>query len=175
MKISTKVFVSAAFSMLFVLGMHGQTQKNVKNDPIVIPPRECEFNNMILENANREAGQDTVILLLSRRGIKDTRDLAKSRLHTARAYLVEYSNLRTNENVKVAEAPYDRSLVYGGVEIYVKGKLYDVLTVGPNWGLGLGSCASPESNDREGREREALLYPKAKSSKPRKGKKAKQN
>jgi hypothetical protein len=95
------------------------------------------------------------------------------RLHTARAYLVEYTNLRTNENVKVAVAPYDRSLVYGGVEIYVKGNLADILTVGPDWGLGLGSCSSPQSDDRESRARRALLYPELNKTKPGNKKKLK--
>lgn len=135
-------------------------QEKSKNTLVKIEPRTCEFNNLILEQANREAGQESIIILIARPGIKDTKkDISKKRLHTAYTYLTEYGKLRNSEKVVVAEAPNEGKLYYGGVEIYVNGKLLDVLTSGPNRLLGLGSCDYPDIDDDESRARRALLYP----------------
>lgn len=50
------------------------------------------------------------------------------------------------ESVIVAEAVSDERLYYGGVEVYVKGKLLDLLT------------SYPDSGDDKCRARNALLY-----------------
>jgi hypothetical protein len=127
---------------------------------VQIEPRPCEFNNLILEQANREAEKDSIIILIGRLGIKDTKkDLSKKRLYTGRAYLVEYNKLRNPESVITAEAAFDGKSYYGAIEIYVNGKLLDVITSYPNAMLGLGSCAHPDTEDDKSRKREALLYP----------------
>ena len=141
------------FTIFFCCFLCGVAQVKIEHKP-------CEFNNLILEQANREAEKDSLIILITRLGIKDTkREISKKRLHTARAYLVEYNKFRSSESVIVAEAPSDKSLYYGGVEVYVNGKLIAVLTSHPNALLGLGSCDHPDTEDDESRSRLSLLYP----------------
>lgn len=124
-----------------------------------IKPRGCERNNIILEQAHHEAGADSIVILIARPGIKDKRrDIVGKRLYTARVYLTEYLVWRSGETIVVGEAPNNGS-DYGVVEIYVKGQLFDVLANNPDAELGLGSCDSPDSDDRESRVKRALLYP----------------
>lgn len=152
--------VSILFVLVWTFSGVVSAQQQTKNTLITIEPKPCEFNNLMLEQANREAGKDSVIILIARPGIKDTKkDISKKRLHTASAYLVEYGKFRSPEKVIVAEAPSEGKLYYGGVEIYVNGKLLDILTSGPNGLLGLGSCSHPDAEDDESRKRNALLYP----------------
>jgi hypothetical protein len=160
MKCSTKISIVGllVLSVLPIVLAQHKEERNKKQ--LTHPPRGCEFNNLVLERGNREAGDDSILILIAIRGVNDTKlDVSRRRLLTARAYLTQYTNLREPANVIVAEALGDGQPPYGGVEIYVKGRLFDVLTSGPNLDLGLGACDSPESDDKESREKRALLYP----------------
>lgn len=167
-KIINRLLIGFIIIWMFINAIFAQQKSQ---DAIVkIEPRACEFNNLILEQANREAGQNSIVILIARPGIKDTKkDVSKKRLHTARAYLVEYNKLRGSEKVVVATANNNGKLYYGGVEVYVNGHLLDVLTSKPNYELELGSCIDPDIEDKEGKARLGLLYPwiykKEKSSK----------
>jgi len=122
-------------------------------------PKGCEQNNILLEQSHEAAGEDSLIILVGRPGKRDKRvSVTGRRLYTARAYLTSYLKLRGLETVVTAEAP-NRGMEYGTVEIYVKGRMFAVLPSFPDKGLGLGSCDSPESDDKESRARRALLYP----------------
>lgn len=155
-------FVQFVFKLLLVLILANSAlaQKNDKNVPAKIEPRPCEFNNLVLERANREAGQDSLIILIARLGKKDTqKEISSKRLYTTWAYLTKYSNLRKSESIITAEAARDNKQYYGGIEIYVNGKLFDVLTAKANGLIGLGSCDYTDSDDGESRAKRALLYP----------------
>jgi hypothetical protein len=135
-----------------------QTPPNVARPARGIQPSGCERNNLILEQAHEAAG-DSILILIGRLGIKDKRkDVTHKRLYTARAYLTDYLEKRSLKTVVLGEASNNGS-DHGVVEIYVKGQLFDVLANYPNAELGLGSCDSLESDDRESRARRALLYP----------------
>lgn len=143
-------------ALIFTVSVSSQRIK----DLIKIEPRPCEFSNQRLEQADDEAGQDSIIILISKLGVKDTKkDIAKKRLHTAKAYLTKYRGLRGFDAVLIAEAPKEKKLYYGGVEIYVKGKFFDILTSSPNGVLALGACDYPDAQDAESRERDSILYP----------------
>lgn len=125
-----------------------------------LKPRGCERNNVVLELANEEAGIDSVLVLIGRPGIKDKRkDITEKRLYTAAAYLVKYlSNSRTEKSTITGQSQ-NIGNEYGILEIYVKGKLFDVLASSPDFEIGLGSCDSLESDDEKRRAKRALLYP----------------
>ena len=147
-----------------------QQQKSSDADSVKkIKPETCELNNIKLENADRQAkqnaqltGKSEIIILIARPGKKDTlsrvKKLLEQRLYTARAYLTDYLKLREKEMVVTAEAP-NNGADYGVIEIYVSGQLYYILASNPNFGIGLGSCDAPESDDQRSRARRDLLYP----------------
>lgn len=159
MKKLTEISILFVVAWIF-LGSISAQQQRPKDSLITVEPKPCESNNLMLEQANREAGQNSVIILIARLGVKDTkRDISKKRLHTAKAYLVEYGRFRSSDKVITAEAFGTSNLNYGGVEIYVNGKFLDILTSSPNGLLGLGACAYSEAEDEKGKTRNALLYP----------------
>lgn len=147
-----------------------QQQKSSNADSVKqTKPETCELNNINLENADRQAKEDALltgksdtIILIARPGKKDQKSRAKAlleqRLYTARAYLTDYLKLREKETVVTAEAP-NNGADYGVIEIYVTGQLNYVLASNPNFGIALGSCDSPETDDQKSRARRALLYP----------------
>jgi hypothetical protein len=152
-------FMFLGFFLISSLGF-GQQVIVTPKDGLSIKPRPCEFNNLILEDANEAAGKNRPIILISRPGLRDTKsEVVERRLYTARAYLIDFTNYRTSENTITAIARNEGRLDYGGIEVYVGGKLLDVITSEPNQLLGVGPCDSPESDDKESRRRRALLYP----------------
>ena len=168
-----KVFMVLSLLIIFFsysAEQFAQQQKSLDADSVKkIKPETCELNNINLENADRQAKEDAqltgkseIIILIARPGKKDTpsrvEKLLEQRLYTARAYLTDYSKLRQKETVVTAEAP-NNGADYGVIEIYVTGQLYYVLASNPNFGIGLGSCDDPESDDQRSRARRALLYP----------------
>lgn len=149
-----------AFLILFFLSHHRVIAQVPRDDvPLRIAPRPCEFNNIVLELANSNAN-GSIIILISRPGIVDRKiNISRRRLHTARAYLVEYSKLASPDKVVAAEAPGNAKLYFGGVEIYINGKLHDTLTSMKDKELALGSCSGEEGKDKQSRDRLKLLYP----------------
>lgn len=123
-------------------------------------PKGCEYNNISLEQANRDANSDTVILIIGRLGNKDRKkDITERRLYSASAYLTQYlSYSRSTESVVAAEGK-NIGNEFGVLEIYVNGKLYDTLLSNPDFDIGLGSCDSLESDDASSRAKRSILYP----------------
>lgn len=162
------VFVQAAETLAQGKPSNNDSVKKVK-------PEGCEFNNINLENAHRQAEEDTlllgksgIIILVGRPGKKDTKKgLTGRRLYTARAYLTDYLEKRGKETVVAAEAQNNGN-EYGVIEIYVTGQLYYTIASNPNFDVGFGSCDSPETDDKRSRARRAILYPWLYKSKQKK-------
>jgi hypothetical protein len=160
MRMKSTILMLLALIFFCSEGALGQRQSpsNVARPARGIEPAGCELNNIILEQAHTAAG-DSISVLIGRPGVKDRRrDITGKRLYTARAYLTDYFKKRGVETVVTGTAP-NNGAKYGVVEIFVKGQLFDVLASYPDAELGLGSCDSLESDDRESRARRALLYP----------------
>ena len=151
--------VAIQAGMLLLLFQTAQTQstrESLRNSE----PRGCEFNTIDLRGASNEAGAESILILIARRGAKDRKgDISGRRLHTARAYLADYSKTRRVDTIVVAESLSDgRRPEFGGVEVYVNGKLMDFLTSRPDQDLSIGYCSSVEPSAEE-RHRLRLLYP----------------
>jgi hypothetical protein len=131
------------------------TAQNVETNP---KPKNCENHIAVLEAANHDAGKDGLIILIGRLGSEDTKlDLNRHRLHSARAYLTDYLNLRSPNTIIVAEG--ERAQGHGRIEIYVGGKLYYVFALKANADLAVGSCEPAEMDDARQRELRKKLYP----------------
>jgi hypothetical protein len=149
-----------SFTILFIIltSVFGQRTmpENILTD---VKPAGCERNNVILEQAHKEAGTDSIIILIGRPGKKDKReDITNKRLYTSRAYLTQYLNWRTDKTTITGQSQ-NNGYDYGVVEIYIKGVLFDVLASYPDVEIGLGSCDSLESDDKQSRAKRILLYP----------------
>jgi hypothetical protein len=128
-------------------------------DEAVVLPRSCETNNNILQDANEKAGETTLIMI-SRLGTSDTSNVVGvRRLHSAKAFLTEYLKVRESSRIVVALSNGPKSKKYGGIEIYVKGVLFDFLATKPNGWLGVGPCDSPEVDDQKSRRFRKALFP----------------
>lgn len=164
MKCEVRTLFGAIISVTIVLHFACNTtafgQSTLQPGAMKIAPRPCEFNNMALELASQDAGKDSVLILIARPGLIDRRKRTQDRrLHTARAYLVEYTKLSEAKGIVTAKAPRDGRLFYGGIEIYVKGKLQDVLTFEKDSDLSVGTCSGEQPIDHRSRARLAILYP----------------
>ena len=110
----------------------------------VVKPRTSEENLWVLDSANNEA-KENVLIIVGFLGTEDTKKRTlKRRLHTVKAYLVDVLTTRNNSNFVVALSTESHKYRYGGIEIYVNGKLYEVLTSYKNTTLNLGPIASPD-------------------------------
>lgn len=131
------------------------TAQDVETNP---KPTNCENHIAVLEAANHDAGKDGLIILMGRLGSGDNRhDLNRHRLHSARAYLTDYLNVRSPNTIIIAEG--ERVQGYGRIDIYVGGKLYHVFAIKPNADLAVGSCEPAELDDARQRDLRKKLYP----------------
>lgn len=110
-------------------------------------PTSCEQNRFKFESyvtlfrSLKQNGDRGVLIAIARLGDGErTTELNRTRLYVVRATLIEDLGLREDE-VVTAEAGRVRG--YGGVDVYIGGKLVDTLLV--NRGKGLcGDCCYPE-------------------------------
>jgi hypothetical protein len=131
------------------------TAQDVQTNP---KPTNCENHIAVLEAANHDAGKDGLIILIGRLGSGDNKpDLNRHRLHTARAYLSDYLNVRSPSTIIIAEG--ERVQGYGRIDIYVGGKLYYVFAIKPNADLAVGSCEPAELDDARQRDLRQKMYP----------------
>lgn len=84
-------------------------------------------------------------------------EISWRRLYSARAYLADYLRVRSPQTIVTGEG--DRVEGYGRLEIYVAGKLYQVLAIRANAELSVGSCEPPEEDDPRQKELRKKLYP----------------
>ncbi len=98
----------------------------------------CESNIARLDRMHSEAGDSGLVIAIARLGDgEQTRRLNQRRLHNVRLYLEKVRG-RAPKTIITAES--DRTRGRGRVEIYVGGKLVDVLGVGRGEDLYAGSC-----------------------------------
>lgn len=137
----------------------GQAKRDsgmVPSSQIETKPSNCEFNVSVLTGAHRVAGEDGLVIMIVRLGRREvSRELNRRRLHNARTFLTEFGH-RNPKTIVTAEG--GRVDGYGRVELYVGGKLFYVLMVGPNGDLPVGAC-SFEGDDPCTYELERKLYP----------------
>ncbi len=116
------------------------------------PPGNCESNAARLDvarNKSREAGADKVTIVIARLGTgEQLRELNRRRLYTVRSYLTAMG--LSSQRLITAEG--DRIQGYGRLEVYIGGKLVEVLAVERSQDLPVGIC----DNDLEDRRRYQL-------------------
>lgn len=121
-------------------------------------PGSCEDNISYLNAAYVAAnatGPNTLIIAIARLGDGERqRELNRRRLHNVRVYLTQFGWNRAPEAVITAEG--ERVKGYGRVELYVGGRLFDMIAVKNNGDLLVGSC---EPDDIRPVDAERNLYP----------------
>lgn len=125
-----------------------------------MPPRGCEFNTVDFLAAHSAAEKDSVIILVSRMGVRDRNpDISRRRLHTAQTFLTSRARAGNPYSVLVAESLGSRSrATYGGVEVYVNGILANFVTSKPNQDLTSAFCSGSDPTPEELAQLK-LLYP----------------
>lgn len=107
-------------------------------------PGGCEFNNSVLDVIAQRTADDEIIIVIAHLGKGENRkNLNYRRLHNVKTFLTEFLTdaavRRKPKTVITAEG--ERVNGYGRIELYIKGKLYDVLKVKPNADLFVGYCS----------------------------------
>ena len=98
----------------------------------------CESNIMRLHNIHSMAGEDGLIIAISRLGNGErSRNLNHRRLYNARLWL---ERIRDRRSSTIITAEGERVGGRGRIEIYVGGKLVDILGMGQGEDLAVGSC-----------------------------------
>jgi hypothetical protein len=109
-------------------------------------PTGCESNSSTLSASHQAAsatGADSVIIAIAHLGDSErTRELNRRRLHNVRVFLTDFWK-RAPYTVITAEA--ERVRGYGRVELYVGGRLFDVIAVGTNSDLLVSLTCEPDS------------------------------
>lgn len=148
-------FLLASLFLCLTSAARLTTAQDVQGNP---KPTNCENHIAVLEAANHDAGKDGLIILIGRLGSGDNKlDLNRHRLHSARAYLTDYLNVRSPNTVIIAEG--ERVHGYGRIDIYVGGKLYYVFAIKANADFAVGSCEPAELDDARQRDLRKKLYP----------------
>jgi hypothetical protein len=131
--------------------------------PSDIKPYNCEANIAVLSAAHQDAASDGLIITIARLGGRESkRDLNRRRLHNLRVFLTKFAWARDPKTIVTAEGESVEG--YGRIELYIKGKLYDVLAIRRNGDLLVGSC---ELDDIRPKKAENDLYPYRDSKKPK--------
>jgi hypothetical protein len=111
--------------------------------PVEDLPGGCEFNNSVLTVLAQNTPADELIIVIARLGDRESRkNLNSRRLHNVKIFLTEFlvdSVRRRPETIILAEG--QRVKGYGRVELYVKGKLYEVMKASHNADLIMGYCS----------------------------------
>jgi hypothetical protein len=81
----------------------------------------------------------------------------RRRLFNARAYLTDYLRVHSSDTIITAEG--ERTKDYGRLEIYVDGKLFQVISVDRNADFIVGSCEPEAIDTARQRKLRLKLYP----------------
>jgi hypothetical protein len=109
-------------------------------------PHNCEGNVFVLNAAHVAAnatGADTLIMAIARLGDGERRrELNRRRLHNVRVFLTE---LQKHDASKVIIAEGERVRGYGRVELYVGGRLFQVIAIKTNDDLLVSATCEPDN------------------------------
>jgi len=151
--------LSIAFVLMASCVCSGQEKLKsgiLPSSQIETKPTNCEFNISVLTGVHREAGENSLVIMIARLGKgEQRRELSRRRLHNARTFLTAFGHRNPNTIVTAEGDPVDG---YGRVELYAGGKLFHVLMINPNADLAVGAC-SFEGDDPCTYELEKQLYP----------------
>jgi hypothetical protein len=104
----------------------------------------CESNIARLDNWDSKAGDELVIAIARLGAGERERVLNRRRLHNVRLYL---ETVRGRDPKKIVTAEGESARGRGRVEIYVGGKLVDVMGMGRNEDFAAGSCDGTSKSD----------------------------
>ena len=104
----------------------------------------CESNIARLDNWHSRAGDELIIAIARLGDGERARVLNRRRLHNVRLYL---ETVRGRAPKKIVTAEGDRARGRGRVEIYVGGKLVDVMGMGRDEDFVAGSCDGTGESD----------------------------
>lgn len=153
-KIRPILYLALAAFVVLVVASSGVAQ-STEGAVIEVKPYPCEYNISTLSAAHNAAGAKGLIIAIARLGDgESSREFNRRRLHNVRIYLTEFDWHRTPETVITAEG--ERVRGYGRIELYVNGKLFEVLATKKNRDLLVGSC---EPDDERPVKAESNLYP----------------
>ena len=134
------------FMVWLTTGSHIIAQTATSPEEFVNIGNSCESNIARLDTVDSEAGEDRLIIVIARLGNGErSRSFNHRRLHNLRTYLRVVRG-RAAESIVTAEGARARGR--GRLEIYVGGRLIDVLGVGRGEDLSVGSCAATSPSDR---------------------------
>ncbi len=147
-----RIVIGLLFSGFWILTgfapLAAQDKSSSSRDDYVFAgePTNCEINIIRMETVTKmainELRQGSVIIAIARLGTGElSPGLNRRRLHNLRAYLTSYQSLSP---AKVVSAEGLHVSGYGRVEIYVGGKLAEVLLIKRGGDLCLQCCESDE-------------------------------
>ena len=152
--------VNLAFGLsVFVIGNYSPRTNALARSSQGIPT-SCGNTTAILKAANQDAG-DGLLIVIARLGeTEKRRNLSHRRLHNVRAYLSEYltENIGRRKPETIILGEGETVSGYGRIELYVEGKLFDILKVKHNADLIVGKCV-PEPEDEPCPPEVRNLYP----------------
>ncbi len=128
--------------LLFTVSLAGVGQKeSVPAKAVQSPkaPGNCESNVSTLSLAHQAANEGRLLFAIARLGDGEyKRELNRRRLHNLRVFLTEFGWQRDPKSLITAEGEQFKG--HGRVELYVDGRLFDVIAIERNSDLLVGSC-----------------------------------
>lgn len=158
LKIPRLVALLCALSAGGLAGAGSQSPQDDKSKPT-----NCAYSLTVLDVVAQNTPKDETIIVIARLGEGEARrELNHRRLHNVRTYLTKFLThedvRRDPESLILAEG--ERSRGYGRVEFYVRGKLFDYLSIATGADLIVGSCYHDEpGKDRCTLESDRDFYP----------------
>lgn len=111
--------------------------------PTIRNDNNCESNKALWDLIHIEAGSDSPIIIIARLGSGEiSRRFNHRRLHNIRIYL---HHVREIPDDRIITAEGERVRGRGRVEVYIRGRLFIVFTVGRNEDLAGGACEETRS------------------------------
>ena len=105
--------------------------------PFFSEDNNCESNKSLWDSIAIDSGGDIIILIARLGDGERSRAFNYRRLHNIYTYL---TYIREIPKEKIVKAEGERVQGRGRVEVYLRGKLHGVFTVGRNEDLGGGEC-----------------------------------
>jgi hypothetical protein len=142
---------AVAASLLFLSSCIADAQGKIElgaipSSQVETKPTNCELNSSKLSGAHQAAaatGHDTIIIAIARLGDGERRaEVNRRRLHNVRVFLAEAWK-RSPLSVVLAQG--ERVRGYGRVELYVGGRLFELIAVKTNGDLPVSLTCEPDT------------------------------